>query len=314
MFAACTPSALALLVAMAWDVLVGEPPARAHPVVWMGRAIGLAVRVAPRDRALLELLYGGAVALLLPAAFAAAGWWALDASASAPVVRFLLEVYLLKSMFALRALGAAAFVVRDALCAADVAAARVALRGLCSRDASALDAPLLAAAAIESVAENASDSFVAPLLAYLLFGLPGALFYRAVNTLDAMIGYRGRYEYLGKASARLDDALNFVPARLTAWLLLAAGWLLGKDVRRAAFVRARDAARTASPNAGHPMATMAGLLGVVLEKQGAYRLGDACEPLSPARIDEAWRLTIVAASLTVALALAGTGLRHAVAG
>src|SRR5262249_61854725 len=119
-------------------------------------------------------------------------------------------------------LGVAALDVRHALAGGRLHDARYALRSLCSRDASQLDPPLLVAAAIESVAENASDSFVAPLFYYALFGLPGAVFYRAVNTLDAMIGYHGRYEYLGKAAARLDDVLNFVPARLTAALLLAA--------------------------------------------------------------------------------------------
>jgi len=307
------PSALALVVALVWDALLGEPPARLHPVVWMGRAIGAAVRCAPRERPALELVYGAVVAVALPAAIAGAGFVLLAALADLPVLRFVIEVYLLKSTFALRALGAAAGHVRDALAAGDLDGARLALRGLCSRDSSALDADLLAAAAIESVAENASDSFVAPLLCYVVLGLPGALLYRTVNTLDAMIGYRGRYEHLGKASARLDDLLNLVPARLTAWLLLAAGWHAGRDVRCAAAILRRDAGRTASPNAGHPMAAMAGLLGVVLEKPGAYRLGDAGQPVTFATIDEALRLTTVAALAMVLLALAGVGLRDAVA-
>jgi adenosylcobinamide-phosphate synthase len=308
-----TPSALALVLALAWDVLLGEPPAQLHPVVGMGRAIDLALRWAPRGRPTAELLYGAVIALVLPTTCALAAWALLAALADVPVARVLVEAYLLKSAFALRALGEATLVVRDALRAGDLAAARLALRSLCSRDAVPLDAPLVAAAAIESVAENASDSVVAPLLAYLVLGLPGALFYRAVNTLDARIGYRGRYEYLGKAAARLDDALNLIPARLTARLLLVAGRREGRDVRRAAAVRARDARRTASPNAGHPMATMAGLLGVQLEKPGVYRLGDAGAPVTAAHVDQAWRLTTGAAAAMLLLALAGAGLRYAVA-
>lgn len=308
-----TPSLMALLAALAWDRLLGEPPARVHPVVWMGRAIDLARRSAPQRQPGLQLAWGAAVALLVPAAAAAAGWLVLAALGARPVLRFLAEAYLLKSVFALRALGEAAEGVRAPLVAGDLAAARLGLRSLCSRDPAALDAELVAAAAVESVAENASDSFVAPLLWYVVLGLPGALFYRAVNTLDAMIGYRGPYEYLGKAAARLDDLLNLVPARLTALLLLAAGRWEGRDVRRAGAVRARDARRTASPNAGHPMATMAGLLGVALEKPGAYRLGDAQRPVSAATIDEAWRLTTTAAAAMVLLALGGAVLRDALA-
>ena len=139
---------------------------------------------------------------------------------------------------------------------------------------------LVAAAAVESVAENASDSFVAPLFYYALLGLPGALVYRAVNTLDAMIGYRGRYEYLGKAAARLDDLLNLVPARLTARAAARRGALRGRGraARRARAARATRG-RTASPNAGHPMAAMAGLLGVRSRSPAPTALGDARQPV-----------------------------------
>jgi len=299
-----SPSLAALLAALAWDRLLGEPPSRLHPVVWIGNAVASARRLAAPGWPLVELTVGSAIALLLPLAVAALGGLALAALEPVPPLRFLVEVYLLKSTFALRALGEAADDVRRPLVAGDLDAARGALRSLCSRDPSTLDAELVAAAAVESVAENASDSFVAPLFWYAVLGLPGALFYRAVNTLDAMIGYRGRFEHLGKASARLDDLLNLLPARLTALLLLAAGWWHGHDVRRAAAVRARDARLTASPNAGHPMAAMAGLLGVVLEKPGAYRLGDPERAVTPAVIDEAWRLTTTAAAAMVAMVLA----------
>jgi adenosylcobinamide-phosphate synthase len=145
---------------------------------------------------------------------------------------------------------------------------------------------------------------VAPLLFFACFGVPGALAYRAVNTLDAMIGYHGRYEYLGKASARLDDLLNLVPARLTAALLLVAGALLGHDVRRGWRILRRDGGRTESPNAGRPMAAMAGLLGVRLEKQGHYRLGDPLHAVGARTIAAAWRVTALAMALAFGLAAA----------
>lgn len=306
------PSWIALVLAFAWDALLGEPPAKLHPVVWMGRAIDVALQLAPRRGAFLQLAYGGVVAVLLPLGCAALAAGLLAATARVPLLRLVVETYLLKSAFALRALGDAARAVRDPLVRHDLPAARFALRSLCSRDAAALDENLVAAAAVESVAENASDSFVAPILFYVVLGVPGALLYRMANTLDARIGYRGRYEWLGKPAARLDDALNLLPARATALLLLAAGGLHGCDVRRARAIRRRDARRTASPNAGHPMATMAGLLGVALEKPGAYRLGDALRPVGPATIDEAWRLTRSCAAAMVLLALGAIVLRDAV--
>ncbi|HEY8514195.1 MAG TPA: adenosylcobinamide-phosphate synthase CbiB [Candidatus Binatia bacterium] len=308
------PSGAALALALVWDAALGEPPARLHPVVWMGRAVAAAERLAPSGRSGLELAYGAALAALVPGAFTLGAALLLGALAGAPLVRLVVEAWLLKSTFALRALGDAAQTVRRDLASGDLDAARRDLMNLCSRDANALDEPLVAAAAVESVAENASDSFVAPLLAYAVLGLPGAVFYRAVNTLDAMVGYHGRYEHLGKASARFDDLLNLIPARLTAALLVAAAWLTRRDARAAARIALRDARGTESPNAGWPMSAMAGALGVALEKVGHYRLGDARAPLRAETIDAAWRLTLVASVLAALLAFAGLGIRRAVAG
>ncbi|WP_437677177.1 adenosylcobinamide-phosphate synthase CbiB [Sorangium sp. So ce131] len=301
-------AAVALLVAVALDLARGEPPAAVHPVVWMGSAIQLLKRRAPAGGRVAEFLWGALMALAVPCAFAALGAGLAALIAPHPVLSAFLLGVLLKPTFALRALRAAAFGVRDALAAGDLPAARAALGSLCSRDASDLDEPALVAASIESVAENTSDSVVAPLFYFALFGLPGALFYRAVNTLDAMVGYHGRYEYLGKASARLDDALNFVPARITALLLLAAGWLRGADARRGLAVLRRDGGLTESPNAGRPMAAMAGLLRVELEKRGHYRLGDPIAPLRRELIDEACRIMVLASLIFAAFAALGLGV------
>lgn len=294
--------ALVLALALALDVVLGEPPNALHPVVWMGNVISALERRAPRAQRSLQLAWGTLVAALVPLAFAALAWLLLRALEPWPLAYFLVAVPLLKSTFAYRALGRAAFSVRDALRGGDLPRARRALGSLCSRDPSTLDAPLLAAAAVESVAENSSDSVVAPLFYYALFGIPGAVFYRAVNTLDSMIGYHGRYEYLGKASARLDDALNYVPARLTAALLLAAGYVSRCNVARGLRVLWRDGAKTESPNAGRPMAAMAGLLGVELEKVGHYRLGDASEHCGADTIERAWRVASRGALLSTLLA------------
>jgi adenosylcobinamide-phosphate synthase len=305
------PVLVVLLAALAVDLLWGEPPAAVHPVVWMGKVASMLERGAPRRGPIRQLVAGAFIAVVVPASFAGACALALAYLAAWSVPWLVASVFVLKSVFALRALGRAAGEVRDALARDDLAGARYALRSLCSRDASKLDQPRIVAAAVESVAENASDSFVAPVFYYVLFGLPGAVLYRAVNTLDAMIGYRGRYEYLGKAAARLDDLLNLIPARLTAGCLLLAGWLCRKRVRAGWQILLRDGGKTESPNAGRPMAAMAGLLSVQLEKVGHYRLGDAVDPLEPGKIDEAWRVVVVGAGVAVGLAALGIVYVHA---
>jgi adenosylcobinamide-phosphate synthase len=208
---------------------------------------------------------------------------------------------LLKPLFAIRALRDAAFLVRDALTAGDVDLARTRLASLCSRNAGNLEPPALIAATVESIAENASDSIVAPFFFFALAGLPGAAFYRAANTLDAMIGYRGRYEWVGKTAARLDDLLNLLPARLTSLLFLLVAPLAGGNLRHGLAILWRDGGRTESPNAGRPMAAMAGLLGIQLEKSGHYRLGDATRPIEARDITRAWCIVSGAAHASAAL-------------
>jgi adenosylcobinamide-phosphate synthase len=301
------PTTAALLIlagALLIDHFVGEYPPRLHPVVWMGRLIAALLRLAPAAGWWRQFLFGAVLTVGVVTLCGGAAWLVLRPGGGAMLLMLLplaAGAFLLKGSFALRELGAAAERVRLPVEAGDLAAARQALRALCSRDASQLDGEALLAATIQSLAENASDSFVAPLFYYLLAGVPGAVAYRAVNTLDAMIGYRGKYEALGKFAARLDDVVNLVPARLTAGLLLLAGRLTGKDVAAGWRVLRRDGGNTPSPNGGRPMAVIAGLLGVRLEKKGSYALGDAIRPLTPAAVRDAWRLVVVAAWLMAGL-------------
>jgi adenosylcobinamide-phosphate synthase len=289
-----------LALASALDALAGEPPAACHPVVAMGQAIALAERRAPTAPP-AALAYGALVAAGGTAAtYAATRALLATARRRAPAAAPFLTVFLLKSTFAIRALEDAAHAVAIALAQDDLPAARAHLRALVSRDTAALDAGLVAAAAIESVAENLNDGFVAPLFWYALLGVPGAIAYRFANTCDAMLGYRGRYEYLGKAAARLDDALSWLPARLTALLLIVAAALSGADARGAWRTLVRDHGRTASPNAGWPMSAAAGALGVCLEKPGHYRLGGGPRPAGAA-IYRAVALTRAAAALALGL-------------
>jgi adenosylcobinamide-phosphate synthase len=303
--------ALAVLVgALAVDVTLGEPPNALHPVVWMGQLQRALRRGAPRTPA-AAFAWGCLMAATGPLVFAAGAAGAIRAAAPWPWLQLVLEIWLLKSAFAIRALGGAALVVARALAAGDLAGARRGLGSLVSRDTSTLTPPLLAAAAVESVAENSSDSLVAPLVYFVVAGVPGAIAYRACNTLDAMIGYRGGdTEWLGKAGARLDDLANLLPARLTAALLVLASALGGASAAGALRVWWRDGGRTASPNAGRPMAAMAGALDVQLEKVGHYRLGDGSGALGAATIERAVAIMYRACAL-MALATAGALLvRH----
>jgi adenosylcobinamide-phosphate synthase len=295
---------IALLLAVALDLGLGDPPNRWHPVAWMGQAIGAVRRHSPAGPAWLLVIVGGAsvAGIALAAGGAAAllerlvaGW---------PLVAVIVEAVLLKCAFSLRALTSAVTQVRIALAAGDVAGARHALGfHLVSRPTDGLAADAVASGAVESLAENLTDSWVAPICFYLVGGVPAAWAYRAVNTADAMIGYReGRLEYLGKAAARLDDVLNFLPARLAALALVAAAHTAGESARGAWRVARRDGARTASPNAGWTMAAMAGALDVTLEKQGHYRLGSGSPP-DAAAIDRALRVARHAVVLTLGAAL-----------
>jgi adenosylcobinamide-phosphate synthase len=295
--------------ALALDLVAGEPPNVVHPVVWMGRLQRALRRRAPK-RPARAFAWGGLMALVGPLLFGGGAWLLLRALGRWPLVELGVEIYLLKSAFAIRALAAAGLKVARALAAGDLDAAREGLRSLCSRDPSRLPASLVAAAAIESVAENTSDSFVAPLCYWALLGVPGALAYRAANTLDALIGYHGETEWLGKPAARLDDALNLIPARLTAALLVVASAMVARPAN-ALRVWLRDGAATESPNAGRPMAAMAGALGVELEKVGCYRLGSGGTAPAAGDIGRAVAVMALACAPAAAIAALAWSLAHA---
>jgi adenosylcobinamide-phosphate synthase len=303
-----------LALAVVLDLLLGEPPRALHPVVWMGKAIGLLERVGQRRGPAISFLLGVIMALAVPGAFgAAAHFLMLELRQAGPVAYVLGGGVLLKSTFSIRALAKTAGQVRRALEREDVAAARTGLRALVSRDVTSLSPHQAASAAVESVAENTTDSFVAPWLAFALLGVPGAVAYRAINTLDAMIGYHGQYEYLGKASARLDDLVNLAPARVAGVLIVAGAALRGLPAGRAWGTLMGEHGKTESPNAGWSMAAMAGALGVMLEKVGHYRLGEGLPSPGPEQVQRAVQVMYVVAALGLVLCAGLVGVRWALA-
>ena len=296
---------LAVLVALVVDRALGEPPARWHPVVWIGHCLSfMGRRVAPpagttRANA-ARALAGGALAWCLGAAlvvlvaqalvWAMSGWpWWIQALAAG---------VLLKPLLAWRMLRDEVSAVEDAL-GGSLAAGRARLAWLVSREVGAMDATQVRESAIESLAENLNDSVVAPLFWFTIAGLPGAALYRFANTADAMWGYRGErngrdWTWAGKWAARADDVLSWLPARLTGALL----GLLGAAPRWRTL--AAQARRTPSPNSGWPMAAMALALDVRLAKPGVYELHGAGR--SPQAADTAQALRLagrVVAALTI---------------
>lgn len=272
-------STAAFILGGSLDAACGDPPTRLHPVGLVGAAARL-LRAAAPDAEPARRRYGWGVALALPlVSGVAAGALRRGATRRNRLFGLLVEAGLLSLMSSSRTLLGRASDVEAALAGDDLERARRLLAThLVSRDTSTLDASEVAAATIESVAENLSDGVLAPWVAYALGGLPLAAAYRAANTLDAMWGYRTpELEALGQGAARVDDALNLLPARLTAVALMLAAAGEGSALRSVGGWR-RDRGRTASPNAGHPMAAMAGALGVRLEKTDAYVLGGDFPP------------------------------------
>jgi len=270
----------AMAVAMAVDALLGWPAplfARVgHPVTWLGRLI-TTVDIAwnrPSDPPALRRAAGVAGALVVIAVSAALGW-VLQSVLALGWIQFVLVGILAWPLVALRSLDDHVAAVASPLQAGDIAGAREAVSRIVGRDPATLDEAGIARAAIESLAENASDGIVAPVFWGALFGLPGIFGYKAINTLDSMIGHRSeRHEAFGWAAARIDDVANFIPARLTGFLFV----LLAPRRAEALSCMTRDARRHRSPNAGWPEAAMAGALGVRLSGPRIYHGSITNEP------------------------------------
>jgi len=280
----------AIILAVALDLAAGEPPAGWHPVAWLGRALAWAERRAPGrsvadGAAAVTLVTAGAgvVAHLLAIAARRLGWPGI-----------LLEALALKPAFALRGLAEATDGVEAALRAGDLGAARIRVgRDLVSRPTDDLEAAEVASAAIESAAENLVDSIAAPVLAYAVGGLPAAWAYRAINTADAMWGYRdARYERFGKTAARLDDLANLVPARLAALRTTVCAPVVGGSAAGAWRAWRRDASAHPSPNAGQVEAAFAGALEIRLGGRVRVAVGVVVRPvLGDGRTPDAGHVT-----------------------
>lgn len=310
-----------ILIAMAagfgLDLLFGDPAWLPHPVVLMGRCItALEKRLrrcfpqTPKG----ELWAGAVLAALLPlGTLAVSGGACLLAARLHPLLGLGLQSFWCGQALAVKGLASESRAVYRQLAAGDLPAARKAVSRIVGRDTQSLSAEGVTKAAVETVAENFSDGVAAPLLYMLLGGAPLALTYKAINTMDSMLGYKNeKYLYFGRAAAKLDDAANFLPSRLAALLWIAASGLTGGSVSGAWRIWRQDRRKHASPNSAQTESACAGALGVQLAGPAYYfgmlyekpTIGDALRPIEAEDILRANRTMYAASVLALCLGLA----------
>jgi adenosylcobinamide-phosphate synthase len=306
---------LGLTAAFILDLIVGDPEWSFHPIRLIGRLIA-------RLEALLRTVCpgrmsektGGILLVLSVIIFTYSTIWVLlyGAYAINGYCGFSLTAIIVFFSLSLKSLGKAAQAVRRALADNDKAGARKHLANIVGRDTETLSREEMVRATVETVAENTSDGIVAPLFFVLLGGAPLAMSYKAVNTLDSMVGYKDeKYCDFGWASARCDDLANYLPARITGFLLVTGAFLLGKDWRNAMRTMVRDASKHASPNSGYPESAVAGALKIQLGGTNYYGgiartthfLGNKGVPLNEHTIGDAVRMMYCASLLMLLLCL-----------
>ena len=296
-----SPASFALAYALDW--LIGDPVWLPHPVRWMGRMISGGESQLRRltHTPSSEFVAGLVLTLVVVGTFGFGSrillrWLGVWNSKLA----FAVSVYLAASTLATRSLLDEARAVRRFLLNDDLPSARQQVARIVGRDTQELDEGEVTRAVIETLAESASDGIVAPMFYLAIGGVPAALAYKAINTLDSMIGHPdSHYEFFGKCAARLDDVASFIPARVTALLFVCAAWTLHLDLRGARRIMKRDGAKHKSPNAGRPEAALAGALGVRVggtnfydgQRQDGQYLGDVHRPLDDQSVRDALRLT-----------------------
>lgn len=313
---------VSVIVAAAYvlDRLIGDPRWIPHPVIGMGKGITLLEKgIRSRWQSPQALKWAG---LLLPLCIAGGAYgitWLLIAGLAIlhPWLAIGAEIILLATTIASKGLKDAGMAVYQQLVQGNLPAARQELGMIVGRDTNELDEPEITRGAVETVAENIVDAIISPLFYALLGGVPLAMAYRAVNTLDSMVGYKNeKYKDLGWASARLDDVANYIPARLTAMLLFIAAWLNGSSVSGSIQAVRQDARQHPSPNSGYPEAAVAGALGIRLGGYNVYHgvrsfrayMGQRLEQLQAEHIRRTVRLMFVVCNLFVGLCLAVTGI------
>jgi adenosylcobinamide-phosphate synthase len=307
----------AFLLAYGLDLVLGDPAGWPHPVRYLGRVIEFWERLLYRP----SVAAGAVFWLAVMGTALGAVWLVLQIMAFFPwFLASLLAAYVIYTGLATRSLAQESRGVEEALEQGDLEEARERLAMIVGRETAHLGPAEIRRAALETVAENLSDGVVAPMIYCLALGLPGLVIYKTANTLDSMVGYKNeRYGRFGRVAARLDDFLNYLPARLSGYLMVLAAAFLGLDHGQAWRILRRDARQHSSPNAGWPEAAMAGALGVRVGGPSTYfgvvvakpYIGDPGLPLGAGHFRRAVRLLYATSLIMAALTFLGLWLSSA---
>jgi adenosylcobinamide-phosphate synthase len=267
--------------ALLLDFLVGDPKTKYHPTAWMGKLIASLVPFTKSNSAKRELI-GGILLVSVIVATVCIVLVVLDIGISlltidivSLIVSIVIGSILLKTTIAIRGMQKHALAVVDAVEEGDLDSARNHLSMIVKRDTKNLDKNHILSGVLESVSENTVDGVTGPLFYYAIFGLPGAFVYRAINTIDSMVGYKTTmFKNVGWFGAKCDTVLNYIPSRLTGLVMILGALILGYNWKESLYIMRRDSRKLASPNAGFPMAALAGALGTRLEKMSYYTIGN----------------------------------------
>jgi len=290
--------------ALLLDFLIGDPKTKYHPTAWIGKLIAVLVPFS-RNNSPKKELFGGILIVFTVVVIVSTLLVALDFGINlltidivSLVVSIVFGSILLKTTIAIRGMQKHALSVVDALEKDDLDSARNHLSMIVKRNTKNLDKNHISSAVLESVSENTVDGVTGPLFYYAIFGLPGAFVYRAINTIDSMIGYKtSLFRNIGWFGANCDTILNYIPSRLTGLVMILSALILGYNWKESFYIMKRDGRKLESPNAGFPIAALAGALGTKLEKINYYAVGDGNIEFTKSHIISAIRLMKVSSIL-----------------
>jgi len=277
------------------DLIFGDPKNRYHPTAWIGNFIGNLVPLFKNENVNLEK-FGGILIVLISTAVVGILLITLNLKLDSIIgnefvniiVIIVVSAILLKTTIAIRGMEKHALAVTNALENDDIDEARVNLAMITKRKTKNLDKNHILSGVLESISENTVDGITGPMFYFALFGLPGAFVYRVINTIDSMIGYKTEmFKNLGWFGANCDNILNYIPSRLTAMTMVLGAMLLRHDWKNCYEIFKRDGKKTDSPNAGYPMAALAGALGTKLEKVEHYSLGTDIQEITSKKVKDA---------------------------
>lgn len=279
---------ITLLISIIIDLLIGELPTKLHPVVWMGKLIDLFKPILNRIK---NRLSGVILTLVLLVIFLIPCFVILYYLQNYTILYVIIVSVFLSTTFSIKMLISTAEDIITSL-NENPEKAKKDLSYLVSRNTSELSESEIISATIETLTENITDSIITPILFAYILGLPGAIFVRIINTLDAMVGYKNKDNLLiGWFPANLDDIINYIPARFCGLLIVLSAFLLKLDYKNSYKIMKRDARVPPSPNSGFSMAATAGALNIELIKPDTYILGDSVEKLTTGKIKDAIKLT-----------------------